>query len=979
MNKGIKNLWICLLTAALTLGGMAVMAQGTDSVSEDFSGMTAQNVADYVECNSQITVSAQAHRAAPVYGKGGKPNSDASLLVESLPGAEYTSANNAPAVTKQLPLRRLSGGEILRVSFDFLNGDWGGMKKVKLNLIPASANSEADAQSFEALQIRKDWKNNQFFGKEIPMNPTNIRINSWYRFDIFLNSADNTASIYMNGTLLTSAEFAFANPADLLGGIASVSFENLVGAEAKNYGTYFCVDNLKAEILSQIPPLEAIGVESSVDFEMIDPNLDASGNTALQEVYVKTAASNVTGGNYSKLTEAAKAGGGDVARYETEENVFGKQGKALHMYNGSTLNAGHIFTQLNTNMDMRDCNEKTLLSYEVALDPKNTRSQELVGRIVYTNGSATRNAGEKNLARLTANGELSLCGKAVGRLKQGRWYKIDLILDAATATAAGYVNGREQFTAQPVDASIQMGESISQINTMRFQYYPGLDSGKGFTADGNTYYPAAGGGVYYDDIQVKYFGGAAPAQFDTALRHTRYGDAVTLDTVTLPAGSTVEDFLNGASANGAAISVLGAQGQPVGSGPVIGCKVLVESLYGGPAVYDVAEKVQEVLADENFNAPFADDTIPSPLKMEKVGGAYNKISCRQELGVSGKDSANGAFMLDIKNWLGDSDPAGARDPYLILNIARKTQYTVEASVLPGDDVSFVFCLDGKNITLGGFSTVAEAVYMGSGNAFKASELEKDKWYRMAVTLYPGTNYCDLWFNGRLVEKNHVIREFPEKYEEIQYVRLHSWLHGGSEKEPLNVTLGFDDIKAYEGGYRGQADSTAEFTTTLNCRKDAGRLYVDGAMEAAEFSGLLLTGGSVRIYQDASLREPLSGDYVEEGNAVVIASPNEEVYAYYQIYNAKKPLRITIDGKPAQALTAGALKAEYDSGADASGTLILAVYDAGGRLLAIGADSAGTEGLYQCGVPSDGGTEVKAMFVDGLASLRPLCAAKRLAA
>ena len=88
-------------------------------------------------------------------------------------------------------------------------------------------------------------------------------------------------------------------------------------------------------------------------------------------------------------------------------------------YNGSTLNAGHIFTQLNTNMDMRDCNEKTLLSYEVALDPKNTRPQELVGRIVYTNGSATRNAGEKNLARLTANGELSLCGKAVGRLKQG--------------------------------------------------------------------------------------------------------------------------------------------------------------------------------------------------------------------------------------------------------------------------------------------------------------------------------------------------------------------------------------------------------------------------------------------------------------------------------------------------------------------------------------------------------------------------------
>ena len=46
MNKGIKNLWICLLTAALTLGGMAVMAQGTASVSEDFSGMTAQNVAD---------------------------------------------------------------------------------------------------------------------------------------------------------------------------------------------------------------------------------------------------------------------------------------------------------------------------------------------------------------------------------------------------------------------------------------------------------------------------------------------------------------------------------------------------------------------------------------------------------------------------------------------------------------------------------------------------------------------------------------------------------------------------------------------------------------------------------------------------------------------------------------------------------------------------------------------------------------------
>ena len=48
-------------------------------------------------------------------------------------------------------------------------------------------------------------------------------------------------------------------------------------------------------------------------------------------------------------------------------------------------------------------------------------------------------------------------------------------------------------------------------------------------------------------------------------------------------------------------------------------------------------------------------------------------------------------------------------------------------------------------------------------------------------------------------------------------------------------------------------------------------------------------------------------------------------------------------------------------------------------MAIGADSAGTEGLYQCGVPSDGGTEVKAMFVDGLASLRPLCEAKRLAA
>ncbi len=886
-------------------------------------------------------------------GEYGKANSDSALVVEEKAGG----ANKAFGIEKDISLRNMVSGEKLHVSFEYLVSDFAGWKGIGITLTSNNGGSRDFHPIF--FSHRKN-ENISYFGYDgnwtgiagYDYADGNTLLNHWYKYDFFIDPA-GSVDIYRDGTFLGTKSFAFADGGTVKG-ITKFAVIN-----SSNYytssGTHHAVDNINVEYVSSVKAPSAPNKCTFNDFEMLNANTNSANSKPFTDVYFWDAwPISLSAGNYVK---------DGALIYQMEQNVFGKSGQSLHMFD-KTATSGHAFVQ--SREISLNSGDKALISYEIAIDPDNTCAQSFAARLNTSTGSK----GEAEIVKLNVkNNALAICGTWVADLKGGRWYKIDLVIDSTTAKVTAYLNGRKVIDGvQPNSWGLASGEYITSINTCRFQYYVGANPG----------------GVYYDNILFRNLGSGTLPEFDTTLTLDETIGTVKADTVTLIEGTDVSSFIANATANGAAISVVNPQGATIDSGAIIaGSKILVTGPYGEPAVYDVLEKVDETLIDEDFNTEFADGTIPEPFTQNKIGGQYTSITSAYQTGLGGKSDENGAYTFSVNNWNGDA--TGTNDPYIYYPIGKTVPYTLEASFLPGDDINFVVAVtDAANnelkLTLGNFSVGDSAVFMGSEKEYKVSDLHKNRWYKMAITLYPGTNYCDLWFNGELVAEKYVIPAFKDSaYNKIQYVRLHSWIDSGSAESPVSAKIALDDIKAYEGSYKGET-SVVDFTTTLNCRKDTYKLFVDEAMEIGEFISAIETEGTVSIFEDDSMEAPISDDYVVAGNAVVITSVDEETYSYYKVFDMNDPITLTNNGQDAEGISRGTVCVQYDDGdEDAEGVLALAAYDLTGRLvnLVISEDYDG-DGIYTCETEVGDNVGVKVMFWESMNNMIPLTEAKYFA-
>lgn len=938
----------CIIASMLPL--MPVMATDEeDSFTEDFESVTISTLG---WTKTGRLVDDPNFTARVSGGEYGKANSDKALVVEEKPNG----ANKAFGIEKAISLRNIAQGEKLHVSFEYLVSDFSGWKGVQIVL--KSSNGEEIAINPILYGHRKNYPASEhiyYFGyagnwqyfSDYDYGGSNTILNKWYKFDYFIDPS-GSVDVYRNGTLLGTKSFAFTGGGTLTG-ITKFAVVNSGNAYTSS-GTHHAVDNINIEYVTSVTAPSAPLSYSFNDFEMINKNTNSENSKPFTDVYFWDAWTvPISAGNYVR--------NGNLI-YQMENNVFGKTGQSLHMFDTSAT-SGHAFVQpgeigLNNG-------DKALISFEVAMDPNNGVRQRFGARASKNNNGSITYASEYELMSIYANGNLALCNEYAGTLKQSRWYRVDLVIDSATGTVTGYLNGRKVLDgAKPW--SLASGEYIASIYQTRFQYYP----------DSNQ------GGIYYDNILFRNLGSGSLPEFDTTLTVSGTTAEVSGDTVTLLKATNISAL----SANGAPISVVNAEGQSVTSGNLsAGSKIYVTGPYGTPAIYSVQEKVYETLIDEDFNTAFASGTIPAPFSQFNMSGSSFNSGYQTELG--GKGYGDGFYTFSVNNWNGDG--TATRDPYIYYSIGRSVPYTLEASFLPGGDMNFVVAvLDAsgseQKVTLGNFSTGYEGIFMGSGGAIRVSNLHKNRWYKMAITMYPGTNYCDLWFNGRLVAEHYVIPSFADStYGKIQYVRLHAWLDKGTEDNPLNVTIGLDDIKAYEGAYRGES-SAVDFTTDLECNKNTHRFFVDEAMDIGEFISAVETDGEVRVYDDATLESALSGDYVEPGNLVVISSPDGEVYDYYKVYDLADRLIVTSGGEEAVGtISRGSVRAEYDN-ADAEGVLALAIYSRTGELLklATNEDEDG-DGVYSCETDAPYNSTAKVVFWDGLSTLQPLTDVKSFAA
>lgn len=480
IKKVTKLIAGCIIASMLPLVPVTASAS-TVCFTEDFEGGFGWKKSDWIDWQPDL------YKAYTAKGKFGKANSDSALIVE----ATNVSSNyngKSYGVSKSISLRDMTNGEKLHISFEYLASDFNGTKNANITL-----KSDSDeSKTFTPVNYSKRWRDGSkvsYFSSSVEQTyeSWSVQLNTWYKYDFFIDSSDNSVSIYRNGSLLGNTTLVF----DGGGSVKNITEINFFNQQPTiTNGSYFAVDNINIEYVSTVNTPAVQKSNAFIDFQFIAPNTGAinANSKAFLDCYdADNKVIPVSAGNYVKREGSGYA---DVIRYETEENIFGKTGRSLHMFNNAVVNTGHAYIQ--TPEIALGNGDKALISYEVAIDPNNNYHQRYGARITR---SVNGDVGEYELMQLQSNKNLAICGQWVATLKNDRWYKIDLVIDSATAKVTAYLNGRKVLDGyQPSSWALASGEYISRIFQNRFQYYPTQGS------------EMPTGGVYYDNILLKNLG-----------------------------------------------------------------------------------------------------------------------------------------------------------------------------------------------------------------------------------------------------------------------------------------------------------------------------------------------------------------------------------------------------------------------------------------------------------------------------------------
>lgn len=215
-------------------------------------------------------------------------------------------------------------------------------------------------------------------------------------------------------------------------------------------------------------------------------------------------------------------------------------------------------------------------------------------------------------------------------------------------------------------------------------------------------------------------------------------------------------------------------------------------------------------------------------------------------------------------------------------------------------------------------------------------LNPKEWFRVALTFYPESLTYDLYINGELVLEQDVISNGFVNAEEWEY-RGMQWFspsvnfEKGAVQMPREACMALDDFKLFMGKY----DTDDRVVMVSGYKKDdnLGIMEIPGQLSVSDFAAGLSCGTAVpTLYTDHSFSEKMTDGYVQDGNLLMVTSPNGLVRKYYTLRTAgltyDQRIRLYVDGAESDRLAPGILKAEISAKSSAQksdGVLVLAVF------------------------------------------------------
>ena len=557
--------------------------------------------------------------------------------------------------------------------------------------------------------------------------------------------------------------------------------------------------------------------------------------------------------------------------------------------------------------------------------------------------------GGQFLLHVDAAGKMTFFQRAVlvEQLETRRWYDIQVVLTVGSADgsvknkADVYINGIHVLQDYAFSGT-NNGSSTVQMQDVRFIRITGANkSDETMYLDNVTY------GIYEGDCPVA----------ETALTHSDQQIRSWIDTegqqLKKEASSlSVADFLRGAGASGAQVSVVDQKGAAVTGGTLADKWVKLKTSFGTEIFYPVLTEKTVYILRETF-----DGEIHNADKVYGTGWttAYSKAGAGERkhyfweprYGLGGKAKTDPSLAVRTAGY---TYADGNNDPFLQYNMPVMTgEFTVEASMLlDGGDADYVSLCTQINQSSANTRHLAKFQKDGTitvqGKAEAVGSWEQNRWYRVAATLHMGTPYASVYINGELAADHVNLGLTANTCGMFRFMAFYP--KGGKE---ANGLFAVDDVKLYSGGYDNTKDA-------ISLSSKSGAYGVSGAAisipaapcNAQDFAAQFQVTGSLAVYRGETLQTPAEGAMpVQDGDIAVITAADGLMFGYYRLrapfFYQGCALRSAVmkdaegnvlDGfKDASAVT---LELQVNNMGDAlEAELIAAAYDKEGRLLAIG--------------------------------------------
>ena len=620
--------------------------------------------------------------------------------------------------------------------------------------------------------------------------------------------------------------------------------------------------------------------------------------------------------------------------FDVADGLFGKAStdRSFYIHNNAGLVPGSKdpFLRVRVNQ-MEEVNfgrthigESTVLSFNCAFD-ESLAPIRLMSTVLHEGGDGKY---QHILFRLSNDGQITAWGKNFtindAAFRAGEWYNIKLVTNAGDNTTENkntfslYFNDR--LIAENEEFNLFAAGDGGNLTRNKFMGFTSLWINHNFNDAhlGDGVYKASG--FYFDDLSLLITDNVVQP---CAMGITHADNAINKylnypSNIYVKPETTVEQLQELNIINGTLSAVRDYQGNIVTTGTAQGKYLDILS-------YDCKNRYVKIFTEREYildsqQSIVVDETGTTNGSWRSFNNTNGEDSFSAVSGIGGKRSDEESFAIVLGSDLPNAD-------YLNYTIQASTAtmdprayqpVTLEASVL-AEDIEKAMTLQ---LYLNGASTGAEIttiLRLQNGaltitNSEETASYREGEWVRVAVSLYPGKDFYDVWLDGELVAQNvKLANNITNHY--VNAIRF-----AVTAGESIGSIMAFDNVVLYTGAIknsvapslvsryeelaivgqnntitiRADALETENLTEYLNITAETYVLYEDSSMTTVETyelsDGNILVIVKDNIYKYYTLSIPSAGYYCE--NIALLDGSDEEISIYnmtpgvrsYQITN-----------------------------------------------------------------------------------------------